>query len=244
MKTKKSIQKRSKRVATFLLLGFGIWACQDEFSESSDPNLVAFNTENGLVKANSVKDNLALKVAKNMAANISNPALIEFLNAKASEQFDGDNNFLIEVNRNEPLTSEVKDMNKRAITFGSILTGGEDVAMRTTENVENLLDSIAAYYPLMQVYLYGFPEDVSLLNDEEYLVAFVPSNIQNDVVPAYDKRGNYLELSANEPPASPVIVISENERVLAFPKNQGESNRVLSCPVMAEAIYENEDYIY
>jgi hypothetical protein len=190
-----------------------------------------------------LKDQLAAKVAKNIAESVDDPEVINFLRTKATERLDGDYNFLIEFNRNESIGTNSRDINKRTRSFGSIIAGIELTSKRT-ENVEDLLDSIAKIHPLLQVYMPELSDEIDFSQDQDYLVAFVPSAIQNDIVPAYDKDGNYFELNANDPPTRPVIVISENERILAFPKNQNVSSRILDCPIIAEAVFENEQNIY
>jgi hypothetical protein len=218
-------------------------SCQEELIGETDPSILQSN-ESEMLYSSTLKDQLASKVAKNIAASLVDPGVVDFLRTKASERIDGDFNFLIELNRNESIGTSSKDINKRTRTFGSIIAGADLISKRTA-NVEDLLDSIARIHPLLQVYMPEFSDEIDFSTDQDYLVAFVPSFLQNDIVPAYDKEGNYFGLDANTPPTRPVIVISENERIMAIPKNQNESSRISEeCPFLAEAIFENEQNTY
>ena len=221
------------------MISFGLFSCQEELVGDTDPS-TQLAAESELSCSISLKDQLASRVAKNLAASLDDSGVVDFLRTKASEKIDGDFNFLIELNRNESIRTNSGDINKRTRTFGSIIAGTDFISKRAA-NAESLLDSIARIHPLLQVYMPELSSEIDFSTDQQYLVAFVPSAIQNDIVPAYDKDGNYFELDANSPPTRPVIMISENERIMAIPKSQIESSRIMEeYSLIAEAVFENE----
>jgi hypothetical protein len=216
-----------------------LWSCQEGLTGDSDPPLQIL-AENELLKTSSLKDELASKVAKNIAASLKDPSVLDFMNEKAKLQFDGDLNFLIENTKDESLNTGFDDVNKRSRSFGSIVSGVNLSDKRVSGTVDGFLDSIARFHPLLQVFVPEFSEENFRIQGTDYLVAYIPRKIENGIIPAYDKDGNYHELSSTERPEIPVIVIKENERVTAIPKGNNASNRVLDCPILAEAIYEND----
>ncbi|GMQ29126.1 hypothetical protein [Algoriphagus confluentis] len=221
------------------LITFGLISCHEDLLGDTDPS-TQLPTESNLPYSTSLKNQLASRVAKNLAASLDDSGVIDFLRTKANEKIDGDFNFLIEQNRNESVGINSGDLNKRARTFGLIISG-KDLNSKRATNAENLLDSIARIHPLLQVYMPELSGEIDFSSDQDYLVAYVPIDMKNDIIPAYDKQGNYFELDANNPPARPVIVISENERLMAIPKNPIETKRILEdCPLLAEAVFENE----
>jgi hypothetical protein len=72
-----------------------LWSCQEEISGNPDPHLLAETEKVKLVRS-TVKDVLASKVAKNIAASMGDSEVLFFMTKKADEQFDDDFNFLIE----------------------------------------------------------------------------------------------------------------------------------------------------
>jgi hypothetical protein len=216
-----------------------LWSCQEELTGNSDPPLQIL-AENELLKTSSLKDELASKVAKNIAASLQDPSVLDFMKEKTNLQFDGDFNFLIENTKDESLNTGFDDVNKRSRSFGSIVSGVNLSDKRVSGTVDGFLDSIARFHPLLQVFVPEFSEENFRIQGTDYLVAYIPRKIENEIIPAYDKDGNYHELSSTERPEIPVIVIKENERVTAIPKGNNASNRILDCPILAEAIYEND----
>ncbi|WP_075348952.1 hypothetical protein [Algoriphagus marinus] len=221
------------------IVSISFWACQEEITGDTDPSL-ASKTENVLLATNSIKDQLASKVAKNIAASLGDPMVLDFMKEKANERFDGDFNFLIENTKDESLNVGFDDVNKRSRSFGSIVSGINLSDKRLSDTVDSFLDSIARFHPLLQVFVPEFSEENFRTQGTDYLVAYIPRKIKNGVIPAYDKNGNYHELSSTEIPEIPVIVIKENERVTAIPKGNNASNRILDCPILAGAIFEND----
>lgn len=134
-------------------------SCQEELIGETDPSVLQ-STESEISYSSTLKDQLASKVAKNIATSLVHPGVVDFLRTKASERIDGDFNFLIELNRNESIGTSSKDINKRTRTFGSIIAGADPISKRTA-NVEDLLDSIARIHPLLQVYMPEFSDEAT-----------------------------------------------------------------------------------
>jgi hypothetical protein len=215
------------------MIAFGVFACQEGMSEDPEPSLL-LKTANEVSQVSSVKDKLASRVAQNIAASLEDPLVLDFMKEKANLQFDGDYNFLVVMNADETLTTSSANSSKITITFGSIISVLNRSSSRTSEDAESFMDSISRFHPLLQVYVPELSDEINFTETEDYLVAYAPSPRENGVIPAYDKDGNYFELSADEVPSRPVIVISENERITAIPKNPGVGDRVMfECPMLA-----------
>lgn len=230
-------------VAIFAIFTFFLGSCQEEISGDSTPSEL-LQQDRLMTEENSLKDYLASKVAMNIASSIGDPNVLDFMKKKADEKFDGDYNFLIERSKDESLGKIDDDSNKRLTTFGSVVSGFAPSDKRVLLQTNDFLDSLAKFHPLLQVFIPEFSEENHRIHGTDYLVAYVPRNMENNVIPAYDKSGNYYELSSINQPEVPVIVVSENERVTVISKDFKPNSKILTCPIIADAIYENDDYYY
>ena len=202
------------------------------------------------------RDALYTSVARNLAAGLEDQSVRSFIQERVNDQFDGDYNFLVETSKDEELSVS---SNGRSIpsTFGNILFDGESSPSERT--TDDFLRSIGELYPLMQVALpqleIGSAESWDVAHDVP-LVAFIPSDYdesnENATITAYDFEGNQYELSAEKEPDRLVIVISDNERLIALEKPESTpSGRFGSdypmykgCPIELPAYHENERYNY
>lgn len=239
LKFLKDLFYRSLSFSALILL---LWSCQEELAGDVDPDRQAQLVQNQL-QTNGIKDKLASKIAQNLAASLDNPLVLDFIKTKADEKFDGDFNFLIEATRDEALATSDADNNKRTTTFGAVVAGVDGSNKRSLEDANSMLDSLAAFYPLAQVFIPEFSSENFRTSGQDYLVAYIPISY-DDVIPAYDKDGNLHELSSEVEPTVPVIVIKENERLTVIPKENNTSSRVLTCPILADAVFSNTSNNY
>lgn len=123
------------------MLIFTAFACEDSLSDVELNEAQAF-------EAISAKDKLAQTVAINLAGNVVDQGVRDFIKDQASNRFDGDDNFLLEVEKNEPVRFSSSDARAAATTFGQLLE--ENTAAPGNARVANssaLLDYISTLSP-------------------------------------------------------------------------------------------------
>jgi len=230
-----------------------IASCQENIEEVSPVNEI--EEETNLI-VNGVKDQLAAKVAQNLAKSLSKPEVRSFIKEKTLDRFDGDYNFLIEFSKNEQL-SVSKNGRTTSLSFGDILEGSGDNPQGRSSST-GLLDSLSAIYPLLQVALPELQDENAetwAVETETPLVAFIPTDLdasdEDAIIPAYDYEGNQYALSATEEPSELVIVLSENERLMVFEKEGNSINGrtqaypvIDECPIIQSPYYENDQNLY
>jgi len=201
------------------------------------------------------KDQIGLEVARNLAKNLTNLELRNFIKTKALEAFDGDYNFLIETSKNERITHKKSG---KQIVFSNFLSEGDIKDSSQKSNITSqLMNSIKISYPLLQIAIPEFDNHQVAewdIDSSIPLVAYLPLHIKDDIIPAYDTEGNYHELSASTPPENLVIIIKENERVTVLDKNPKKKAETLSkifddCEIIAldqatDAFYQNDTNEY
>ncbi|MBC6408852.1 MAG: hypothetical protein GDA42_00055 [Ekhidna sp.] len=199
---------------------------------------------------------LYASAARNLASGLEDLNVRSFVRERVNEQFDGDYDFLVETSKYEQLPASPGSRTE-SLTFGDVLFQSEPSASGRTAG--DLLSMIGKLHPLMQVALpqleAGDAESWNIAN-EVPLVAFLPSDYdesnENATITAYDFEGNQYELSGREEPDRLVIVISDNERLIALKKPESDPNgrsessysRYRGCPIELPAYHENEEYRY
>jgi hypothetical protein len=197
----------------------------------SESNDVGVQNPIGVNERNVVSDNMKAGIAKALALKMSNTQLRKFVKTEVARQFDGDNNFLLIETLDKMI---VESVNGKTRSFKSILFGEKnDESWRVKK------DSLFEFNPLIQVAVPNSPNFSNENWDTETtipLVAYIPSKIVDDVIHAYDSEGKEVLLSASTAPTQPVVVISENERLIGFPKLTTSPNARLRLPC-AEAYF-------
>lgn len=190
-------------------------------------------TENGLNNEEQFAKTLAIALK-------NNGELSSFLVDEASMTFDGDNNFLIAPNSNQPSTKggqSLRDMLKASfpVTKSSNLSN-------CNIDIDYLLDYIKSNSPLLQVYVMN-PECYE--KTKSFKVVYIPEDFDEGItmsVPCYNENGEKTMISTNnECENETVIVVSRNERTVAV------SNVLLNGTDEyegAKPIYINEYYHY
>lgn len=140
---------------------------------------------------NTVKDHLAVKLAKILAQKMLDQSVRDFIKQNALKKFDEDYNFLF------------------ADTYNFLLDKNKEASF---------IDSVLMYFPLMQIVvpelITGSPENWNTATHIP-LVAVVPENHQpgkDTLVGAYDGIGGLHMLSTRRHPKELTVVISENVR--------------------------------
>lgn len=244
------MKKMYKFGIPILFAGRFLIACQE--SESDVTSMEEITLEKNLVKDES-RDLLVANLAQNLAGGLQNESVRSFIKEKTIEQFDGDYNFLIEESKNQEVLTE-ENGRVSVKTFGEVLASGIGSNSGGSTSID--LDVLGELHPLLQVALPQLALDSAEswnIKNETLLVAFLPSDYDestSETIPAYDAEGNYFELSAKEEPNELVLVISDNERLIAIPKKAAsKSGRVAPVPVdeclkAATPYFENETHSY
>ena len=173
------------------------------------------------VPSATVKDKLSQHFAKSLAASLSDQNVRDFIKDRTLNRFDGDNNFLFQFEKDREIGRSASSAGKATgKTLAEVLfpAARADSRVGTTPG---LLDSLGTLHPLLQVAIPSLAKD-SIENWDTAtripLVAYVPEK-EGDELIAFDAEGNEHRLSATEDPDQLVIVISENERVMATAKS-------------------------
>ena len=200
---------------------------------------------------------LYASAARNLASGLEDLNVRSFVRERVNEQFDGDYDFLVETSKYEQLPASPGSRTE-SLTFGDVLFQSEPSASGRT--ADDLLSMIGELHPLMQVALpelaAGDAESWDM-EQEVPLVAFVPSDYdesnENATITAYDFEGNQYELSGREEPDRLVIVISDNESLIAFENPESDPNERSSedypssyaaCLLNLPPYYTNGRYSY
>ncbi|WP_299255114.1 hypothetical protein [uncultured Aquimarina sp.] len=226
----------------FILVTFFTACNKDEINEGLTDQESEITQNENLVS----KDQLGLEVAKNLAKNLKNVELRDFIKTKALEAFDGDYNFLIETSKNENITNKKSG---QQILFSNFLSEGDiNDSSKKSSTTSQLMNAIKVNYPLLQIALPEFDNHKVAEWDIESsipLVAYLPLRIKDDIIPAYDVEGNYYQLSASTPPENLVIVVKQNERVTVLDKStKNRSNIFDDCEIIAPAFHQNDTNEY
>ncbi|MFV0471392.1 MAG: hypothetical protein ACK5L7_05105 [Paludibacteraceae bacterium] len=213
------------------------------------------------VNANLDKDLTYQIIAKSIAKSLDNKEVQTILSEKALLQEDGDFDVLFSklIKNSTESTSEKQLVS--TFDFLKILKQNTEenlVSLRkrvskdtdsTSISFDNFIQQIKEDYPLLQISIPNAVEtdtdgrqSNNILNDST-LVAFIPSSFDDQIetdITAYDKYGNEYKLSSTNAPQLPVIVISDNERIIAISKK--DTNR--NIPINTTFFFENEYYLY
>lgn len=186
-------------------------------------------------------------LAKRLAVSLKeNEILRDFIRNEVSMQNDGDFEFLIVESMDKPVVSseKTKSVGGKIKTFGEYLLNNDILSTRSFEisNISDILNDIRINNPLLQVAVPNIENanwESIVSGGEPFFVAFLPNDYnEGDDVMAYDQNGNEHMLDGKVEPKTPVIVISENERLIAVPINEREKY------ANYELYYETSDYLY
>lgn len=108
------------------------------------------------INLSSINDQIAIKTAKGVHILMKNSEVRALIKKEANRQFDGDYNVLVMDLIRQPLTMNIGN-GMRTNTFGAFLRQvlgekNDDLSAISIQNTQHtLIDSIAQYYPLMQL---------------------------------------------------------------------------------------------
>lgn len=188
--------------------GMLIFSCSD--FESAPENLLALEAQ--AKKSGLDPKEPGLTFAAALANGLKNENIREFIFDKTQEQFDGDFNFLYYTEKDQSLGGP----NSKSLTFSEAIFG-DQANFRSTE-------SSLEFDPLMQVALRGNDDQLLAMEDIDpnTPVLYISPNQDlknNPIVPVINSAGEVSEWDIRVVPDQPVLVISQNERLVKVPKN-------------------------
>jgi hypothetical protein len=214
------------------------------------------NVELTSFQSNKTKDRLAIDFAKALASSLEKEEVRAFVKKEALKKFDGDYDILFSKAKHESVDIGGNNGRTQSMSFSEILFDEEmNSTKRTKESFQSFLDSLQQMYPLLQI---SIPEQFDNnaenwdINKHVPLVAVVPSDIKElnlPTLPAFDAQGNIHQIDAHTPPEELVIVISDNERLIAKSKVEYSQNKrtalIYETPcIELEPVYSTVEYDY
>jgi len=234
---KQFISKRKLPIASVLSLMLLVNACNGD-----EPTL---NERN---RGASVKDEIADRFAKVLATSLEDENVRSFVKKSASKRFDGDVNFLFQAVKNDVLDDKSVSGARSKATFADILFGNT-TSSTGREQSSTFLDSLERLHPLLQIAMPTLPtasiDDWDASNEIPWVVVLT-GNVGEELT-AYDQDGNIHKISSTVPPDRPVIVVGENERVIAVAKTAENEKSFLNGAGRAQSVaplFENSNYAY
>lgn len=223
-----------------------ILSCEKEIEEAPELSLsekVALNEENALVH----------HFANVLAKSLSNKDGRSFIKKEALKEFDGDYDILFAKVKDEDFSGKSLKSSRQK-TYGSFLKDFYESKSKnkSNEDFDIFINSLSDNYPLLQISIPEVYEQSTEnwdISDYTPLVAVLPDNFDEnitEVITAYDMDGNISYLNINEYPDNPVIIISQNERLLVYQKDQNNSKSKkydIQDPC-TELYYETQSYQY
>lgn len=233
------------KLKSFFILGLigsiALYSCEKN-ETVLDNKISSSSLEQCLI--NNPKNKPIVELTQIISSSLNEKSVRTFLKNEAIKQFDGDFDILLSKALNEKLETS---KGGKKLSFKEIIINKMNEGKKTSQKNEvdfsNLLDSIIKAYPLLQI---AIPEvfDSSTVqwDDLNYtpLTAVLPIDYDEDTenILAYDVNGNTTVLSTNEVPNKPVIVISQNESLIAVPKKINKNSTKVT------PYYETDDYYY
>ncbi len=216
-----------KKWKLLLLFPFLLFACQEE------PEPIPVHPSDHLPLKGGSGETLAQVLSVNMGLK----ATRDFIKNEIVRKFDGDYNFLLALHSEELIDGEM--------TLGELFENGKD---------PGLLSELLGTYPLLQLAmpsLGGLTAEDWDTDTEIPVVVFRPPDAdltKMTSIPAY-RNGNRVELDLTREPDELILVISNNERTVAVPKEK-PSDKILpfgldnSCLDNIESVGSNNTLTY
>lgn len=218
-----------------LLLSLGLFSCQND--DVLDD--IQHQTENTSIVSRSVTSNddshYIKEMAKYLNQAIQNKEFISLLATEAKQQIDGDYDVLFA----KSFSAKARNGNPLLSSFINSIPQTMGVNEKN-EDFISFLDEVQRNSPLLNIY---FPQDLDtedILNSQEFFTVILDpsfSDTEDSTVYAYNKRGEIIELSTNEEPEAPYVVVGINERITLTPETAFTRST-------SEPIFKNEYYSF
>lgn len=192
------------------VIGLLLFSCSEIESVPGNP----LELEAQAVKMGLDPKDPGLSFAAALSSGLKDKSVRKFVSDNIQDQFDGDLNFLYYTTKGKSLGGSIA----KSITFEEALFGSQSNFRMTTSSLE--------FDPLMQVALRGSEEQlVDFTGIEENIPVLYLSPSQDleadPFVPMITEGGALSTWDMRTVPDKPVLVISQNERLVKVPKNAG-----------------------
>ena len=192
------------------VIGLLLFSCSEIESVPDNP----LELEAQAVKMGLDPKDLGLSFAAALSSGLKDESVRKFVSDNIQDQFDGDLNFLYYTTKGKSLGGSIA----KSITFEEALFGSKSNFRMTTSSLE--------FDPLMQVALRGSEEqlvDFTGIEENTPVLYLSPSqDLETDpFVPMITEGGALSTWDMRTVPDKPVLVISQNERLVKVPKNPG-----------------------
>lgn len=182
-----------------------------------------------------------LTFAAALSSGLRDESVRKFVSTNILDQFDGDLNFLYYTSKAQSLGGP----NSKSVTFEEALFG--------TQSNFRVKEASLEFDPLMQVALRGPEElllDFSEIEEGIPVLYIAPDQDleSNPIVPMITENGTVLEYDIRIVPEEPVLIVSQNERLVKVPKNpsariqSGDACLESATPYFSDGL--NDYYFY
>jgi hypothetical protein len=231
--------KNVLKIASAITLSLLILSCNED--TGIEQELVI---ENNLVDAEIKKD--FEEFALMLSESLDNNNIVDYIYKESSKKFDGDYDILLAKDFSENNLSKSGDgkkINLKTLLSANLVTKNTS---SKEKGLESYFDELLEKYPTLQISVPNLETCSSNKlkkgqRRESPLVAYAYN--EDKSITAYDRFGNSQELTNDEVPERPVIVISESERVVTTKIGSTLASRFDKyCPIMMRIASRSYDY--
>ena len=179
-------------------------------------NIIPSQEENVKTKTDYDHSVESLALALNKALS-SNTQLRGLIKEEVNLKFDGDYDVLVNSIASKPLSINTKG-GASTVTVGDYISSF--LPNTKAEDSSSILEELQAQYPLLQIAIPVHAEDWD--GSTVPTIAYLPESYnerEDAYIPAINAQGESILLDAVNEPEEPVIVLSQNERIIATPSD-------------------------
>lgn len=244
----KTLYFQTKVSLVLIICALFMTRCQQEEAQEPVPVIEQeiFSSE--------AKDEMIVDLAKTLASSMEDVEVKSFLKESVLKKFDGDYDIFFHKAKDAPLSISDKQGRVKTTSFAEVLFGDDKSStVRNGEqgSLQKYLSDLQQAHPLLQIAIPDLPgasAETWDVSKHTPLVVYLSSEYDEKTtkfVKAYDSNGNVHMVDAVNPPNELLVVISQNERLMAIDKDEFDKkfSRINArCPI--ERYYEAENNVY
>jgi hypothetical protein len=196
---------KRKFLVLSLIAGLLITSCKKEITNQTPtptPDLTSQQT-----------NQLRTDFGKILAKAVANPQVQTLIKEESLKQFDNDYDVLFQLIKDKEIQPGVTLMNHLS-------------SLGLTETMRNDIDNALPLLTIFVPNLSHFSAEKWNTSSDIPVVAVVNNDFsekEHTPITAFDHQGNQFQLKSNKPPHIPVIVVKDNERIIASANNESDS---------------------